>query len=61
MKPTERGDTNDKDKCFQCGNLCVKLNQICDGVIDCLENGEDEKFCQSITKKSKLICKDFSL
>ena len=52
-KSTEE-DRYDKEKCFQCGNLCVNLNRICDGVIDCLGTGEDEKFCQSVTKRSKI-------
>ena len=35
-------------KCFQCRELCIDLNQICDGKIDCPNDGEDEKHCSDL-------------
>lgn len=35
-------------KCFQCGEFCIDLNQICDGKIDCPNDGEDEKHCSDL-------------
>ena len=35
-------------KCFQCGEFCIDLNQICDGKIDCPDDGEDEKHCSDL-------------
>ena len=35
-----------KKSCFHCGDLCLDLHQVCDGVIDCIQTQEDEKFCK---------------
>ena len=44
-----------QEKCFQCGNTCVDLVRICDGQIDCLDDGEDEKHCYDVTFNSTLV------
>ena len=36
-----------KKSCFQCGNQCLELHKVCDGVIDCIFTQDDEKFCQT--------------
>ena len=35
-----------KKSCFHCGDLCLDLHQVCDGVVDCIQTQEDEKFCK---------------
>ena len=42
-------------KCFQCGEFCIDLNQICDGKIDCPNDGEDEKHCSDLANDTTFV------
>lgn len=44
-------------KCFQCGEFCIDLNQICDGKIDCPNDGEDEKHCSDLANDTFVTSK----
>ena len=47
-------------KCFQCGEFCIDLNQICDGKIDCPNDGEDEKHCSDLANDTFVTSKVWS-
>lgn len=41
-----------KKSCFECGNLCLDLHQVCNGVVDC-DAQEDEMYCKTTSKGGK--------
>ena len=36
--------------------ICIHQSNVCDGIINCLENGDDEMYCEKTACPSSCIC-----